>query len=117
MLSFILSLFLFSFSGIPPLIGFFGKFFLIKTLIDLNLFILGFFILIMNCISSFYYVRLIVVIFFRNSNNFIGLEDLSFFNKFFISFFTLINISFFFFLSEFLNFIDSISYLVYSFFY
>jgi len=63
-ISIILALVLFSMAGVPPLAGFFGKFFLFFSAFKAgnhSLLILG---LIMNIISSFYYLRIIKCIFF-----------------------------------------------------
>ena len=58
-LAIIFSFILFSFAGVPPLGGFFAKFFVIYSAINSNLFLLTSIILLLNCISSFYYINLI----------------------------------------------------------
>jgi len=55
---------LFSMAGIPPLAGFFAKFFVLLSAIKNNLFILVSFVLICNCVSCFYYIRLIKSLYF-----------------------------------------------------
>jgi NADH-quinone oxidoreductase subunit N len=64
-LSVILALVLFSMAGIPPLAGFFGKFFLFFSAFKAgnhSLVVLG---LVANVISTFYYLRLIKCMFFE----------------------------------------------------
>nr|YP_010620203.1 NADH dehydrogenase subunit 2 [Dipterosiphonia australica]WAX04239.1 NADH dehydrogenase subunit 2 [Dipterosiphonia australica] len=53
------SIVLFSFAGIPPLAGFFSKFFVIYSAISSHFFFLVLALLLLNCISCFYYIRLI----------------------------------------------------------
>ena len=64
-ISFVLALVLFSMGGIPPLVGFFGKFFLFLSAFQAgnhSLVVLG---SIMNVFSAFYYLRLIKCMFFE----------------------------------------------------
>ena len=75
-LSIFLALILFSMAGIPPLAGFFGKFFLLFSAFkagNYSLVVLG---LIMNAVSSFYYLRLIKCLFFVRAR---GVSKFSFF--------------------------------------
>nr|YP_011017765.1 NADH dehydrogenase subunit 2 [Polysiphonia morrowii]WQF69611.1 NADH dehydrogenase subunit 2 [Polysiphonia morrowii] len=58
-LAILFSIILFSFAGIPPLAGFFAKFFVLYSAIDTGLFFLTFFLLFLNCVSTFYYINLI----------------------------------------------------------
>jgi len=53
------SILLFSLAGIPPLAGFFGKYFLILALFDRGLYVAGCLIIFVTLISSFYYIRLV----------------------------------------------------------
>lgn len=57
---------LFSFAGIPPLVGFFSKYFVLYSAISEGFLILTFLILFLNCISGFYYVNLIKKTYFNN---------------------------------------------------
>lgn len=62
----IISLIFFSLAGVPPLAGFFIKFFLFKTLFSSEFLSNAafFIILIMSVVSAFYYIRVIRFIFF-----------------------------------------------------
>jgi len=79
----------FSFAGIPPLIGFFSKFYLFLFLINNYNFFIVFIVLIFSIISSFYYIRVIRILLFNN---------LKIYNKFYI-----IDLSYFIFYLLFLN--------------
>lgn len=68
LLSISLIIIFFSMAGIPPLAGFFSKFIVLSSAIQKNIFGLVFFILFFNCISCFYYLRLIKTIYFQNFN-------------------------------------------------
>ena len=52
-------------SGIPPLAGFFSKLFLFITAIKAQYFGLIFFSILVSILSSFYYLRMIKIIFFE----------------------------------------------------
>ena len=65
---YILSILILSMAGIPPLVGFFGKFLILLASIQSTLILSVFFGLIITVISAFYYVRLIKNIFFDNEN-------------------------------------------------
>lgn len=59
----------FSISGIPPLSGFFSKFFIFLSLSNLDINLLVFILLLFSIISCFYYLRIIKIISFNNNKN------------------------------------------------
>nr|YP_009327226.1 NADH dehydrogenase subunit 2 [Aphanomyces astaci]AOQ30600.1 NADH dehydrogenase subunit 2 [Aphanomyces astaci] len=66
LLAFIIITNIFSMSGIPPLAGFFSKLFLFIVAIKAKYFGLVFFSILISILSSFYYLRIIKIIFFEN---------------------------------------------------
>jgi NADH-quinone oxidoreductase subunit N len=64
-IAFVLALVLFSMGGIPPLVGFFGKFFLFLSAFQAGNHSLVFLGSIMNIFSAFYYLRLVKCMFFE----------------------------------------------------
>jgi len=71
---------LFSLAGIPPLAGFFAKFYIFVAVIESKMFTLAIIGLITTVISAFYYLRIIKIIYFDkpkkpfDENNNIGLR-------------------------------------------
>nr|AVK39568.1 NADH dehydrogenase subunit 2 [Sheathia arcuata] len=59
-----LTLFLFSMAGIPPLLGFFSKIFILLPSVQIGIYSLSIFAVLMSCISCFYYIRLIKIMYF-----------------------------------------------------
>lgn len=59
-----LTILLFSMAGIPPLIGFFAKFFVLLSGLQNNMYGLCIFSILMSCIACFYYIRLIKIMYF-----------------------------------------------------
>jgi NADH-quinone oxidoreductase subunit N len=72
--SVIFSSFFFSLAGIPPLLGFFGKFFIFYSVLDLSLFFITFLFILLSVFSVFYYLRLINLMFFSTFSNFFYLD-------------------------------------------
>lgn len=68
---------LFSLSGIPPLIGFFGKFYLLFWSFNNHLFFILCLSLLTSIINVFYYMRLIKITTFIKAKNITFLEPLS----------------------------------------
>tara|TARA_X000000368_G_scaffold359183_1_gene302388 strand:- start:170 stop:571 length:402 start_codon:yes stop_codon:yes gene_type:complete len=79
-LSFSFLIALFSLAGIPPLVGFFGKFYIFTAVIEQSMYSLAVIGLLSTVIAAFYYLRIIKVIYFDNekekyeSNHNIGLK-------------------------------------------
>ena len=67
-ISICLLLLLFSLAGIPPLAGFFAKFYVFMAVIKSELYTLAIIGLIATVISAFYYLRIIKIIYFDESN-------------------------------------------------
>ena len=65
LLSWQLSTFLFSMAGIPPLAGFFGKYYLLTSIMDRSLFILVIVALLVSLIAAYYYLRVIKTVWFE----------------------------------------------------
>jgi NADH-quinone oxidoreductase subunit N len=63
-LAFAFLIILFSLAGIPPLAGFFAKFYIFMSVIENNMYILAIIGLLTTVVSSFYYLRIIKVIYF-----------------------------------------------------
>ena len=63
-LSLALLIILFSLAGIPPLAGFFAKFYIFKSVIEQSMYFLAIVGLLSTVIAAFYYLRIIKVIYF-----------------------------------------------------
>ena len=59
-----ISLMMFSLAGIPPLAGFFGKFYIFMAAVESNMFVLAVIGIIASVIGAFYYLRIVKVIYF-----------------------------------------------------
>ena len=59
-----IALYMFSFAGIPPLAGFFAKYYIFISLINEGLILLATFALIASVIGAFYYIRFVKIMFF-----------------------------------------------------
>jgi NADH-quinone oxidoreductase subunit N len=55
---------LFSLIGIPPLGGFFGKFYVFSAAIEAKLFLLAIIGILASVVSAFYYLRLVKIMYF-----------------------------------------------------
>ena len=64
MLSLSLLIILFSLAGIPPLAGFFAKFYIFKSVIEQSMYFLAIVGLLSTVIAAFYYLRIIKIIYF-----------------------------------------------------
>jgi NADH:ubiquinone oxidoreductase subunit 2 (subunit N) len=73
LLAFSLAIILFSMAGVPPLIGFFSKFYVLYNAIQTNFYILAFIGILGSAIAAVYYIKLIQLMFFNavtvKSNN------------------------------------------------
>ena len=79
-LSFSLLIILFSLAGIPPLAGFFAKFYIFLAVIEKSMYWLAIIGLLSTVVAAFYYLRIIKVIYFDplkekyDTNHQIGLK-------------------------------------------
>ena len=60
----ITAILMFSMAGIPPLAGFFGKFYVFKAAVDAGLVTLAVIGLVTSVVSAYYYLRIIKVMYF-----------------------------------------------------
>lgn len=60
-----LSIFLFGFAGIPPIAGFFGKFFLLLSAINQGFVGLAIILVIFSCLSLYYYLSIMAEMWFK----------------------------------------------------
>ncbi len=60
-----LSIFLFGFAGIPPIAGFFGKFFLLLSAINQGFVGLSIILVIFSCLSLYYYLSIMAEMWFK----------------------------------------------------
>ena len=79
-LSLSLLIILFSLAGIPPLAGFFAKFYIFMAVIEQSMFFLAIIGLLSTVVAAFYYLRIIKIIYFDpskekyDSNHSLGLR-------------------------------------------
>ena len=80
LLSFSFLIVLFSLAGIPPMAGFFAKFYIFMAVIEQSMFFLAIVGLLASVVAAFYYLRIIKVIYFDNevekydTNHSVGLK-------------------------------------------
>ena len=92
-LSFSLLIVLFSLAGIPPLVGFFAKFYIFTAVVEQSMYSLAIIGLLSTVIAAFYYLRIIKVIYFDaekekyEKNHSIGLKISLAFSTIFILFY------------------------------
>jgi len=67
MMCFGLLIILFSLAGIPPLAGFFAKFYIFMSVIESGMFALAIIGLVTTVVSAFYYIRIIKIMYFDDS--------------------------------------------------
>ena len=74
-ISFCLLVLLFSLAGIPPLAGFFAKFYIFMAVIKADMYTLAILGLITTVISAFYYLRIIKIIYFDESKEMFEMDQ------------------------------------------
>jgi NADH-quinone oxidoreductase subunit N len=60
----ILAILMFSLAGLPPLAGFFAKFYVFSAAIEADLFVLAVIGVLASVVAAFYYLRVVKVMFF-----------------------------------------------------
>jgi len=63
-LAFFLALLLFSLAGIPPLAGFFAKFYVFMAAIDARLYVLAVIGVVTSVVGAYYYIRIVKLMYF-----------------------------------------------------
>ena len=69
------SILIFSTAGIPPLAGFFSKFYVISAVITSGYLKYALIAILLTVISAFYYLRIVKIIYFDSPNNQIAIDD------------------------------------------
>ncbi|MCG8490237.1 MAG: NADH-quinone oxidoreductase subunit NuoN [Sneathiellales bacterium] len=64
MMALLLMIFMFSLAGIPPLAGFFGKFYVFMAAINAELYALAIIGLLSSVVGAFYYIRIVKIMYF-----------------------------------------------------
>ncbi|MDI6803926.1 MAG: NADH-quinone oxidoreductase subunit N [Bacteroidota bacterium] len=63
----LMAIFMFSLTGIPPFAGFFGKYYIFMAAVNAGLTWLAILGVLMSVVSAYYYLRIVVVMYFRTS--------------------------------------------------
>jgi NADH-quinone oxidoreductase subunit N len=66
-----LMILMFSLAGIPPMVGFFGKFYVLKAAVDANMAWLAIAGVIASVIGAFYYLRIVYLMYFGEEKDFL----------------------------------------------
>ncbi len=108
LLSLSLLVILFSLAGIPPLAGFFAKFYIFKTVIEQSMYFLAIVGLLSTVIAAFYYLRIIKIIYFDKEKEKYD-EDHSLWLKFSLTFSTILILLYFIFPSQLIDVVSRIN--------
>ena len=108
LLSLSLMIILFSLAGIPPLAGFFAKFYIFMSVINQSMFFLAIIGLLASVIAAFYYLRIIKIIYFDEEKEKYD-EDHSIWLKISLSLSTLLILIYFIFPSKLIEVISKIN--------
>jgi NADH-quinone oxidoreductase subunit N len=99
---------LFSLAGIPPLAGFFAKFYIFKAVIEQSMYFLAIVGLLSTVIAAFYYLRIIKIIYFDKEKEKYD-EDHSLWLKFSLTFSTILILLYFIFPSQLIDVVSRIN--------
>ncbi len=108
LLSLSLLVILFSLAGIPPLAGFFAKFYIFKAVIEQSMYFLAIVGLFSTVIAAFYYLRIIKIIYFDKEREKYD-EDHSLWLKFSLTFSTILILLYFIFPSQLIDVVSRIN--------
>ncbi len=108
LLSLSLLIILFSLAGIPPLAGFFAKFYIFKSVIEQSMFFLAIIGLLSTVVAAFYYLRLIKIMYFDKEKEKFD-TDHSFWLKFSLTVSTLLILIYFVFPSQLIDMVSRIN--------
>ena len=108
LLSLSLLIILFSLAGIPPLAGFFAKFYIFKSVIEQSMYFLAVVGLLSTVIAAFYYLRVIKIMYFDDETEKFD-TDHSLWLKFSLTASTLLILIYFIFPSELLEVVSKIN--------
>ena len=61
-----IAVFMFSLAGIPLLAGFFGKFFIIMSAVNVEMYVLAGIAFVTSVVGAFYYLRIIKIMYFED---------------------------------------------------
>ena len=108
LLSISLLIILFSLAGIPPLAGFFAKFYIFKAVLEQSMYFLAIVGLLSTVIAAFYYLRIIKIIYFDEEKEKYD-RDHSFWLKFSLSLSTVFILLYFIFPSQIIEAVSRIN--------
>ena len=108
LLSLSLLVILFSLAGIPPLAGFFAKFYIFKAVIEQSMYFLAVIGLLSTVVAAFYYLRIIKIIYFDEEKEKYD-EDHSIWLKFSLTFSTILILFYFIFPSQLIDVVSRIN--------
>jgi len=108
LLSLSLLIILFSLAGIPPLAGFFAKFYIFKAVLEQSMYFLAIVGLLSTVIAAFYYLRVIKIIYFDKEKEKYD-QDHNIWLKFSLTFSTILILLYFVFPSQLLDVVSRIN--------
>ncbi|MDF2698963.1 MAG: nad2 [Haloplasmataceae bacterium] len=93
--SIVFLIFFFSIAGIPPFSLFIGKLFLLTNLALNKNYFFVFLVIIITILSCYYYLKVIKIIFFNNTNKWLFVSNFNFISSFFLVIFSVLHFYFF----------------------
>jgi NADH-quinone oxidoreductase subunit N len=108
LLSLSLLIILFSLAGIPPLAGFFAKFYIFKAVLEQSMYFLAIVGLLSTVVAAFYYLRIIKIIYFDKEKDKYD-QDHSLWLRFSLTFSTILILLYFIFPSQLIDLVSRIN--------